>query len=84
VGESVSQREQIGVPLVCYQVYAWPEFAALCKRLGIDHAALTKSLVIRFEDPDAVVEVTHCYLADDRKSRFDDASTDTPHHASPR
>jgi hypothetical protein len=45
-------------------LYKWPEFKALCDRLGIQWAARTKRLLILM-NADETVHIEHSYAADD-------------------
>lgn len=47
-----------------YNVYHWPEFQALIKRLGVAEPFLTRGLTIRVAEGE-VVEITHTYIAVD-------------------
>jgi hypothetical protein len=50
------------LPLTSLEVYRWPEFKALCLRLGVRWEARTTRLVIDLPGPDAPIRVTHEYL----------------------
>jgi len=73
-------EEQVGLPDVNYdskthkgtvdgyEVYHWPEFRALCHRLGIAYGLGTRTLTIRLAEGEAVT-VTQEYLT---RARTDD------------
>lgn len=49
--------QQKELPFKSVDVYHWPEFQALCKRLGIDWFVGTKSIVIELNSPNENVKV---------------------------
>lgn len=59
----------------CADVYEWPEFRGLCKRLGIDVTQSTSFLQITLNDPNEPVRVTHSYLVDNDRSGQTTASS---------
>ncbi len=50
-------------PITAHELYRTPEFAALCKRLGVAWYLPTLKLTIEVGLPDELVRITHEYQA---------------------
>jgi hypothetical protein len=62
----------VSTPLTSMEVYHWPEFKALCKRLGIDWEEGTKTLSIQIgPDPEDPVRVVHEYQVRSKDEMID-------------
>lgn len=55
-------QSKLGAPVYCHEVYKWPEFRALCERLGVPWELATKSISIEMSDSEAEVLITHKYV----------------------
>ena len=47
VPRHMRKREPNGTPVDGYEVFRWPEFKALCERLGVEYSLPSSSITIR-------------------------------------